>query len=66
MNSNPAIELPYIVPVFMDDVTVDELSRTPLLRYWQRRLPTAGRPITEIARALVEFCDQELRKQKEE
>jgi hypothetical protein len=66
MNSSPAIELPYIVPVFMDDVTVDELSRTPLLRYWQRRLPTAGRPITEIARALIEFYDQELRKQKEE
>lgn len=61
MNSSPDIEFPFIVPVFHEAVTVQQLGRTPLLRYWQRRLPTDGREIAEIARALVDFHDQEQR-----
>ena len=54
---------PYVVPIFRE-MTVERLERTPWLAYWQRQLlaPNQEHSVTEIARKLVDFYDQEARK----
>lgn len=59
------VRAPYIVPVFRG-VDLQELSRTPLLRYWERRLIATDQStsLKEIASRLVDFHEQEMLKRK--
>jgi len=59
------LRAPFIVPVFYN-VGIAQIERTPLLAYWQRQLAyTQQSPdIAEIARKLVDFHEQELRKRE--
>jgi hypothetical protein len=54
------LRYPYIVPIFRD-VTVNQLERTPLLDYWQRKLvmPNREYSLDELAQKLVEFYEQQ-------
>lgn len=64
-SQNPRVNVrsPYIIPVFQG-LTSEQISRTPLLNYWQRGILVTDheRPITDVARKLVAFYEQETRK----
>jgi hypothetical protein len=57
------VEFPFIVPIFRG-VGVRDIERTPLLKYWQRKLllPDEAESLPDIARKLVDFYDQEAAK----
>jgi hypothetical protein len=60
------LDHPFVVPVFRN-LTVEHLARTPWLDYWQRQVvtPHQDHPVSEIARHLVDFHEQEARKRDE-
>jgi hypothetical protein len=61
--SRLGVQLPYIAPVFRG-VSVQDVERTPWLKYWQRAIARCGLgdSISTIARDLVDFHAQEIRK----
>ncbi len=56
--------LPFVVPVFREGVSVEQVARTPLLPYWHRNLGPMGTvlAIEEAADRLVQFYEQEEKK----
>lgn len=56
-------EFIYVVPVFRD-VTIKLIERSPLIKFWLRRLfnPIPVPEIPDVARVLVDFYRQESRK----